>query len=149
MQRRENDIHKGLWTSLSTLENPSEHEGKSIKYTRIKFLEQKQKIDLTLSDICVIKYLVSIPLSHLIGMEVVCPALDDDVEILSRSFFNAYISRSVSIYVLVIHEEQYMIDINDDIVNEWDETWKQRNKEFESYLKNHGLDAFKNKLFHI
>ena len=34
-------------------------------------------------------------------------------------------------------------------MNEWDEIWKQKNEEFEVYLTEHGLHAFKNKMFHI
>jgi hypothetical protein len=75
-----------------TLENLAEHEGKSIKYT-------------TLSDIGIMKYLVPIPLCRMIGMEVVRPALDDDVAILSRSFLNGYIPGSASFYVSVEYEE--------------------------------------------
>ena len=149
VQNGKNDIHEGLWTPPPTLENPAEHEGKSIKYTRMRLLERKQKINSTLSDICVVKYPVPIPLCRMIGMEVVRPALDDDVSILSRSFFNGYIPGSASFYVSVEHEEGYTIDVNDDIVNEWDEIWKQKNEEFEAYLTEHGLHAFKNKMFHI
>jgi Cft2 family RNA processing exonuclease len=54
-------------------------------------------------------------------MEVIRPALDDDVAILSRSFLNGYIPGSASFYVSVEHEEGYTIDVNDDIVNQWDE----------------------------
>jgi hypothetical protein len=143
------DIHEGLWTPPPTLENPTEHEGKSIKYTRMKLLERKQKINSTLSDICIIKYPVPIPLCRMIGMEVIRPALDDDVAILSRSFLNGYIPGSASFYVSVEHEEGYTIDVDDDIVNQWDEIWKQKNEEFEAYLTEHGLHAFKNKMFHI
>ena len=90
----------------------------------MKLLERKQKINSTLSGICVIKYLVTIPLCQIIGMEVVRPALDDDVAILTRSFFNGYIHGSASFYVSLDHEEEYTIDVTDDIVNEWDEFWK-------------------------
>ena len=95
VQSGKNDIHEGLWTTPPTLENPYEHEGKSIKYTRMRLLEQKQKINSTLSDICVVKYPVPIPLYRMIGMEVVRLALDDDVAILTRSFLNGYIPGSV------------------------------------------------------
>ena len=74
---------------------------KFIKYTRMRLLEEKQKINLTLSDICVIKYLVLILLCRMIGIEVVRPELDDDVAILTRSFFNGCISRFVSFYVSI------------------------------------------------
>ena len=95
------------------------------------------------------KYLVPIPLCRMIGMEVVRPALDDDVAILTRLFLNGYILGSASFYVSVEHEEGYMIDVNDDIMNEWDEMRKQNNEEFEVYLTEHDLHAFKNKMFHI
>ena len=76
------------------------------------------------------KYHVPISLCEMIGMEVVKPALDDDVAILTRSFLNGYIPRSTSFYVSVEHEEGYTIDVNNDIVNEWNENWKQKNEKF-------------------
>lgn len=33
------DIYERIWTPPVTLENPTEHEGKSIEYTRMKLLE--------------------------------------------------------------------------------------------------------------
>lgn len=86
MQSEKNNIHEGLWTPPPTLKNPIELEEKCIKYTKMKLLERKQKINSTLSDTCVVKYHVPIPLCRMIDMEVVKFALDDDVVILSHSF---------------------------------------------------------------
>jgi hypothetical protein len=42
-------------------------------------------------------------------------------------------------------EEQYTIDVNDGIVNEWDKIFKKKLK-IELHLTNHDLYAFKNEL---
>ena len=43
VQSGKNDIHEGLWTSPPTLENPYEHEKKSIKYTRMRSWSENKK----------------------------------------------------------------------------------------------------------
>lgn len=106
------------------MENPTDHDGKSIMYTRIKFLEKKtkQKFDIKCS--------------------------------MCHFFLNDYIQGSVSFLILIKHEVGYLINVYDDIVNESDEKFEFyfiyhdlhafKNKMFHIWDGNHGFKVWYN-----
>jgi hypothetical protein len=55
------------------------------------------------------------PLCRMIGMEVVRHALDDNVALLSWSFYGGYILGFVSFYISLEHKDQQTQIVDDDI----------------------------------
>jgi hypothetical protein len=64
----------------------------------------------------------------MIGMEVVRSTLNDDVAILSRSFYiGGYVIGFMSSYVSLEHEDGHTQCVDDNIKITWDDIWREKN----------------------
>jgi hypothetical protein len=68
-------------------------------------------------------------------MQVVKPALTNDVLKLRGDFYPSYHPRAIVLYVFFEGIDRCIVDVTLERTNGWDDHWKIVNEEFEEFLK--------------
>ncbi len=108
MQKQE-----GLWSTLPTIPILGQLKGQTLFSNKVKLLDKK-KLNVILKDIYN-SFPIPIPLCRMIGMEVARHALDDNVALLSWSFYRGYIIGFASFYISLEHMDGQMQIVDENI----------------------------------
>lgn len=144
------DIDAGNWGADEYEEDTTSSDPLSLDAKQAIILEKKQDLNVTFRSLLIEDGVMDIPLCRMISMQVVRPALANDILKLRGDFYSGYHPGAAVFYVSVEGIDGSTIDVGPDIISTWDSHWKTVNDEFEKYLESKPkLHHLRGKMFHV
>ena len=119
-------------------------------YAGSKIADCKRAIHQCLTRVTVPNGRLEIPLCRMRNMQVVCEALNSDVEKLVGEFRNGYVAGATTFYVSLKDDNGQEHLVDEEILSTWGDQWTEVNNKFDEELaKNDFSRSWVGKMFSV